>query len=99
MIELPDYRICEKLHSGTHFSVYRATRLDDGAAVILKVADARHSGTQANTRLEREFALTRALDDAGIATAVALERAGRHSFLVFHDTGRISLASYLEGRS
>jgi tRNA A-37 threonylcarbamoyl transferase component Bud32 len=84
---------------GTHFSVYRATRLDDGAAVIVKVADAPHSGLQANARLEREFALTRALDDAGVTCAVALERAGRHNCLVFADTGRISLASYLEGRS
>jgi predicted ATPase/class 3 adenylate cyclase/GAF domain-containing protein len=99
MTELPGFRTGEKLHSGTHFSVYRATRLDDGAAVIVKVADAPHAGPQANARLEREFALTRGLDDADIASAVALERAGRHSFLVFPDTGRISLASYLEGRS
>jgi predicted ATPase/class 3 adenylate cyclase/GAF domain-containing protein/tRNA A-37 threonylcarbamoyl transferase component Bud32 len=99
MIELPGFQTGERLHSGTHFSVYRATRLDDGAAVIVKVADAPLAGQQANARLEREFALTRALDDPGVASAVALERAGRHSFLVFPDTGRISLAGYLEGRS
>jgi predicted ATPase/class 3 adenylate cyclase len=99
MIELPGFRIGQTLHAGTHFSVYRATRLGDGAAVIVKVADAPLSGPQASARLEREFALTRAIDDAGVATAIALERAGRHNVLVFPDSGRISLASYLEGRS
>jgi predicted ATPase/class 3 adenylate cyclase/tRNA A-37 threonylcarbamoyl transferase component Bud32 len=99
MIELPGFRIGETLHSGIHFSVYRATRLEDGGAVIVKVADAPHVGPQENVRLEREFVLTRALDDVGVANALALERAGRHSFLVFPDTGRDSLASYLEGRS
>jgi predicted ATPase/class 3 adenylate cyclase/GAF domain-containing protein len=99
MVELPGFSRGDRLHSGTHFSVYRATRLDDGAAVIVKVADAPHAGSQANARLEREFALTRALDDANIASAAALGRVGRHSFLVFPDTARISLASYLEGRS
>ena len=99
MIEVPGFRTGERLHSGTHFSVYRGTRLDDGAAVIVKVADAPHAGPQASARLEREFALTHALDDAGVASAVALERAGRHCFLIFPDAGRISLANYLEGRS
>ena len=99
MIELPGFRIGERLHSGIYFSVYRATRLDDGAAVIIKVADAPHAGRQANVRLEREFVLTRLFDDGGIATAIALQRAGRHNALVFPDTGRVSLASYLEGRS
>ena len=49
--------------------------------------------------MEREFALTRALNDVEIATAIALERAGRHNVLVFADSGRISLARYLEGRT
>lgn len=99
MIELPGFRIGETLHAGAHFSVYCATRLDDGAAVIVKVPDAPHAGPQASVRLEREFALTRALDDIGVATAVTLERAGRHNVLVFADSGRISLARYLEGRT
>ena len=99
MIELPTFQIGERLHSGIYFSVYRATRLDDGAAVIIKVADSPRAGPQANVRLEREFALTRTFDDSGIASAIALERAGRHNVLIFPDTGRISLAGYLEGRS
>src|SRR5437868_2276873 len=99
MVELPGFSKGERLHSGTHFSVFRATHLDDGAAVIVKIADAPRAGSQANARLEREFALTRALDDTAIASAAALGRSGRCSFLVFPDTGRISLANYLEGRS
>jgi predicted ATPase/class 3 adenylate cyclase len=99
MIELPGFRIGETLHTGAHFSVYFATRLDDGAAVIVKVPDSPHAGPQASARLEREFALTHAIDDAGVATPIALERSGRHNVLVFPDSGRISLASYLEGRS
>jgi predicted ATPase/class 3 adenylate cyclase/GAF domain-containing protein len=99
MIELRGFRIGETLHRGAHFSVYCATRLKDSAAVIVKVADSPGAGPQAGVRLEREFALTRALNDVGIATAIALERAGRHNVLVFADSGRISLARYLEGRT
>jgi predicted ATPase/class 3 adenylate cyclase/GAF domain-containing protein len=99
MIELTGFQITESLHSGTHFSVYRANRHDDGTPVIIKAADAPHAGPHANARLEREFALTHALDDAGVASAIALQRAGRRCFLILPDTGRISLASYLQGRS
>ncbi len=99
MIELPGYTIGQSLHAGTHFSIYRGVRLQDGAAVIIKVDDAPHAGPQAHARLEHEFALTRALKDAGVASAIALERTGRHYALVFPDSGRVSLARYLDGRS
>ena len=77
VIELPGYRIGETLHAGTHFSVYRGVRLQDGAAMIVKVDDARRDNPQAGARLECEYALTRALDDPGVACAISLERAGR----------------------
>src|SRR4051794_19535533 len=99
MVDLAGFSIGEMLQSGAHFSVYRATRHDDGAAVIIKIADSSQVGSQANARLDREFALTRALDDPAIATAEALGRSGRCSYLVFPDEGRVSLATYLEGRS
>lgn len=97
--DLPGYRIDETVHAGTSYSVYRATRLGDGAAVVVKVDDGRRADGQARARLEHEFELTSGLGDAGIASAIALERAGRHHALVFPDTGQVSLERYLDGRS
>lgn len=99
MIDLPGYRIDETLHSGQHFSIYRGVRLGDGAGVIVKVDDIQPADPQASARLEREYALTRALDDAGIVVAHSVQRVGRHCALVFPDSGRLSLAHYLEGRT
>jgi serine/threonine protein kinase len=99
MIQLSGYRIVERLHSGAQFSLYRGIRLDDDTRVIIKVNDATDSGPQARARLEREFMLTRTLRDESLATAVAMESAGRHCALIFQDSGRISLADYLGGRS
>jgi len=97
--DLPGFSIGETLHVGTSYSIHRATRLGDGAAVIVKVDDGPHADLQARARLEHEFQLTRGVDDAGIASAVAFERAGRHHALVFADTGQVSLDRYLAGRS
>jgi predicted ATPase/class 3 adenylate cyclase len=100
MIDLPGYRINETLHAGLHFTIYRGVRLDDDASVIVKVDDVpQQADPQASARLEREYALTRALDDPGIVIAHSVHRVGRHCALVFPDSGRISLAHYLEGRT
>ena len=99
MIDLPGYRINETLHAGLHFTIYRGVRLDDDASVIVKVDDVpQQADPQASARLEREYALTRALDDPGIVIAHSVHRVGRHCALVFPDSGRISLAHYLEGQ-
>ena len=99
MIDLPGYRIDETIHRGRHFSIYRGIRLDDSAGVIVKVDDAQQADPQASARLEREYALTRSLDDSGVVIAHSVQRVGRHCALVFPDSGRISLARYLEGRT
>ncbi len=99
MIDLPGYHIGETIHRGRHFSIYRGIRLDDSAGVIVKVDDAQQAEPQASARLEREYALTRSLDDSGIVIAHSVQRVGRHCALVFPDSGRISLAHYLEGRT
>ena len=99
MIQLSGYRIIERLQSGGQCSLYRGIRLEDDTRVIIKVNDATDAGPQARARLEREFMLTRTLRDEGLATAVAMESAGRHCALIFPDSGRVSLADYLEGRS
>ena len=100
MIDLPGYRIDETLHGGLHFTHLSRVRLDHDASVIVKVNDApEQADPRASARLEREYALTRALDDPGIVIAHSVQRVGRHCALVFPDSGRISSAHYLEGRT
>ena len=98
MIELPGYQLGRQFHAGSHFSAFRGTRISDGARVIIKATNENFSGFQSGARLEREYELTRSLDDPGVARAEAIERCGNGNALIFEDTGRISLSQYMEGR-
>ena len=56
--------MAERLHGGSHFTTYRGIRLADGAAVIIKTTKA-GAGAHSDARLEREYEITRSLDDPG----------------------------------
>lgn len=98
MIELPLYEVGPRVYAGSHFSVFRATRISDRANVIIKAPNDTNSESRSAARLKREYELTRTLDDPGVARACAIERYGNGYALIFEDTGRISLSQYMEGR-
>ena len=98
MIEPPGYQLGRQFHAGSHFSVFQGIRISDGTRVIIKATNENFSGFQSSARLEREYELTRSLDDPGVARAEAIERCGNGNALIFEDTGRISLSQYMEGR-
>ncbi|GAA2974481.1 class III lanthionine synthetase LanKC [Actinokineospora diospyrosa] len=81
------YRVDSALHFSNAGGVYRATRLADGAEVVLKEARPHagldRAGRDAVTRLNHEYAVLRALDGiTGVPRAHDLVTAGGHSFLV-----------------
>ena len=89
MIDTAGYRIDETIHAGTALHDLSRGHGWTTRRVIVKVDDAaQQADPQASARLEREYALTRALDDPGIVIAHSVQRVGRHCVFVFPDSGR-----------
>jgi predicted ATPase/class 3 adenylate cyclase/tRNA A-37 threonylcarbamoyl transferase component Bud32 len=99
MTPLSGYQIGELLRAGRQYHVYRAVREADGAAVIVKCLAERSKTEQAAARLEREYALTRALDEPGVVSGLALVETGDGPALVFPDHGGESLHQRLQQRA
>lgn len=95
MIEVPGYRSDRVLSSSGSFHLLRATRVDDGTSVILKVADPSRPASLAN-RLRHEFELTQALRLDGVLHPLALnESRPGTSALVLEGFGEKTLAQQL----
>jgi histidine kinase len=92
MQELSGYRLGEALHreAGGN-AIYRATRVSDGAPVILKMLDAEFPSPEDVARLEHELALGRELSLPSVRGYLDLVRSGRSLVAVLEDFGGASL--------
>ena len=72
--------------------MYRATRVSDGARVVLKTLVDGSGGTGA---LRREFELIRSLDLEGVPRAIELVTVGDREILLLEDAGRTRLKAFL----
>ena len=99
MLTLPGYAIKEKFFEDGRSQIFRATRVSDSLAVILKVPAASSFSIRESLRFQHEYRLLASL---------ALSRVVRvHGLLPYHagfiiveeDYGACDLASLLEGKS
>ncbi|WP_267968461.1 trifunctional serine/threonine-protein kinase/ATP-binding protein/sensor histidine kinase [Myxococcus stipitatus] len=94
MIEVPGFRSDGALSTSGPFQLLRATRVQDGASVTLKVADA--SRPQLAAQLRHEFELTHALHLEGVMHPLALEEPHPGlQVLVLEGFGETTLAARL----
>ncbi|WP_207461657.1 ATP-binding sensor histidine kinase [Azospirillum sp. SYSU D00513] len=85
------YSIGEKVHHGALVSVYRGTRAEDGAPVVLKRLERPRLNSTDVPRFRREYALARSLAGPGIVTSLDLEEGRDGLTLVMLDRGGESL--------
>jgi predicted ATPase/class 3 adenylate cyclase len=77
VVKIPGYQIGERIHQSQRRSVYRAVRLADERAVIIKTLDAEYPGRQEVAELRREFhLLTRLQSVESVIRVHALESWG-----------------------
>jgi predicted ATPase/signal transduction histidine kinase/tRNA A-37 threonylcarbamoyl transferase component Bud32 len=91
----PVLRIDGIVHSGARTTIYRATRVDDGVPVILKVLTTHHDTAVHRARLHRELAITRQIESPAVVRAYGTTSHEGRLGLVLEDFGGTSLARQL----
>ena len=94
----PGYTVRETLHQGAKSEVFRATRVNDGRSVILKVHRNRAPDRRHNAEICHEFALASRIASDGVVRALSVEEFESRTALVLEDFGGITLRQLLERR-
>ena len=94
MDSLAGFRLTQRLHVGRRFETWRAERIEDGTAFIVKVAlDSQVPQDAANLR--HEYDVSSALDLPGVIRAQGLEETAENGVvLLMEDVGGQSLAEF-----
>jgi predicted ATPase/signal transduction histidine kinase len=99
MLHWPGYTPHQTLHESTRSTLIRATRLEDGCPVVLKLPPSDGFGQRRALELHREYAITRRVEGEGILRALRLEELpGARVALVLEDFGGTSLHHLLQER-
>ncbi|MBW2735750.1 MAG: serine/threonine-protein kinase PknK, partial [Deltaproteobacteria bacterium] len=92
------YKVGELVHNGKKSVVYRAQRLRDGAAVILKALHGDPPAPADVTSLRRQHEIAEDLPVAGVVAIEGYEELDGRHVLLMRDTRGISLARWMDGK-
>lgn len=96
MLTISDFRLSEILHDFGVSRVYRATRIADGRPVVLKILSDGLLQTGTFSQYQREYEITRALNDIdGVIKVYDLVKIQDSLMIVEEDIGACSLAHIL----
>ena len=95
MIDIPDYRIVERIFESDNTLVYRACLDKDASPVILKILKEGYPTPEEFIRYKREYEVTRSLHLKGVVKVLGFERYKDTVFIVFEDIGATSLDKLL----
>lgn len=93
-----DYQLAQDGHEGVNSKVYRARRIRDGHAVILKTPKADHPPAATFERYKHEYEILRGLDIDAVARVYDLQRWQSTIVLVLEDFGGRSVAAIMAER-
>jgi predicted ATPase/predicted signal transduction protein with EAL and GGDEF domain/tRNA A-37 threonylcarbamoyl transferase component Bud32 len=94
--QLPGYELGEAIHDSNAAVVYRATRLSDGAGVVIKRSQGNSVSVRQLTRYRNEYELLRSIDCRGVVKAYDLLRHDGHVALVLEDLPGTSLRAWID---
>lgn len=96
MAVIPGFDIVETLLTDGQKTVYRATRSEDGRAVVLKVVSGDLQATTELIKLRREYELTRSLDIEGVSQVLGFVEFNNGAGIVMADWGGEALLRSLD---
>ncbi|MEK8020964.1 MAG: protein kinase, partial [Candidatus Parabeggiatoa sp.] len=92
MLTISGYQITEQLHESANSSIYRARRLTDNQAVVLKILKQDYPPPEKIAWFKREYETTHNLNDIkGVVAVYNLERDQNRFFIVLEDFGATSV--------
>ncbi|MBF0423937.1 MAG: serine/threonine-protein kinase PknK [Magnetococcales bacterium] len=89
------YQILHTIYESPNSLIYRAKRLADGEAVVLKVINRHYPEPEALARFRQEYEMTRSLEKEGVVQVFTLEPYQNGLAIVMEDFGARSLDKYL----
>ena len=93
-----EYQDLISIHESENSQVYRARRVVDDRAVILKVLNCEYPSSEQIRRYKQEYHLTSQFNCPSIIEACGFEASQRQYAIVFEDFGGISLKQWLKER-
>jgi PAS domain S-box-containing protein len=93
-LNIPGYKIAEKLHECSRTLVYRGQRIASGEQVILKVLRSDAVSEKGQSRFRQEYNLISQLHLPGVVRTIALEEYSCSPVMVMEDSGSTSLDRY-----
>ncbi|NER32934.1 MAG: AAA family ATPase [Oscillatoria sp. SIO1A7] len=99
MIAIAGYENLIPIHDSENSQVYRASRVSDSQAVIIKCLSREYPTPEQIRRYKQEYQLTSQLESPGIIKAYGLREWQRSLAMVLEDFAAISLKQWLQERS
>jgi tRNA A-37 threonylcarbamoyl transferase component Bud32 len=90
-MRLGTYSVRERLYEGKHSRVYRATRAQDGAPVVLKILNQFLPDPRQVARFRREYELLKELRALAVPQVYSLDELDDTLMMVMEDRGAVSL--------
>lgn len=97
-VTVANYSLQDKLYSGSHFDIYRASRLQDQQSVILKMPRTEQPSSWEITALHHEYYLLKHLNLPGVIRAKDLIQVGYRPIMILEDGGGEPLQKYLDNK-
>ncbi|MEK8019740.1 MAG: AAA family ATPase, partial [Candidatus Parabeggiatoa sp.] len=92
MIKILDYQLTEQLHESANSSIYRARRLSDNQAVVLKILKQDYPPPEKRAWFKREYEITHQLKELeGVVDVYELESNQNRLIIVLEDYGATSV--------
>ena len=93
-----DHEIVEQLYDSPRSQVFRARRIADGAALIVKIANQQFPAFQQVAQFKREYAIARRCRHPGVVHPLALQLQGARWTMILEDIGGCALDRLLGER-
>jgi histidine kinase len=96
MLNLPDYRIREKISENRRVKVYRGYTSKENIPVVIKILQKEEVNPIGISKLMHEYEISRNLDIEGVIKPIKLEQTDMSYMIVMEDVGAISLRQYID---
>lgn len=95
-VNIPGYRVLEKIYTGTRTLVYRGLRKQDQQPVVIKLMRNEYPSFNELVQFRNQYTIAKNLDIPGIVQPLSLETHGNGYALVMEDFGGISLQEWMK---
>src|SRR5690349_19366953 len=96
LVNIKNYSLTDVVEEGSESSIYRGTKIDDGASVWIKILKNRYPSVSELARLRHAYEISRIFESAQVLKPTALEQFTNSQILIYPNFNGISLETFLK---